>query len=145
MINFYVMDACALIALMNEEEGSKVVEKILADADKDLAKIRMHSVNVLEVYYDLYQRHGKIAADEELVKMRDLPILINGEIDDELIKEAGRLKITYKISLADSFALAEAIIWGGKLVTSDHHEFDIIETKENVEFEWIRPKPQTKK
>jgi predicted nucleic acid-binding protein len=57
---------------------------------------------------------------------------------DKLI-EAGRLKTTYKISLADAIALAEASVSGGILVTADHHEMDKIEQAEpNIKFRWIR-------
>jgi len=34
--------------------------------------------------------------------------------------------------------LAQAKVSGGALLTSDHHEFDVIEGKENIEFVWIR-------
>ena len=52
--------------------------------------------------------------------------------------EAGRLKSKYRISLADSIALAEALILGGELLTCDHHEFDVIKKKEPINFMWIR-------
>ena len=52
--------------------------------------------------------------------------------------EAGRLKATYKISLADSVALAEAFVSGGTLLTADHHELDVIEKHEKIQFQWIR-------
>jgi hypothetical protein len=42
-----------------------------------------------------------------------------------------------KISLADSIALSTAYLLKG-MVTSDHHEFDIIEQKEKISFCWIR-------
>jgi hypothetical protein len=48
------------------------------------------------------------------------------------------LKTSYKISLADSVAFAEASIYGGSLVTADHHEFDSVEKGENINFVWIR-------
>ena len=56
----------------------------------------------------------------------------------EIFTEAGRLKASYKISLADSVALAQTIVSGGALLTADHHEFDAIEKHENIRFEWIR-------
>ena len=56
----------------------------------------------------------------------------------DLFYEAGRLKASYKISFADSFALAQTIILDGTLLTSDHHEFDRIESIEKIKFMWIR-------
>ena len=55
-------------------------------------------------------------------------------------QEAGRLKVAYKISLADSIALAQTLVVDGALLTCDHHEFDIIVGKENIRFAWIRKK-----
>ena len=66
------------------------------------------------------------------------PIEINSEITDEIFNEAGRLKASYKISFADSFALAQAIVSKGDLLTSDHHEFDCMDGIEPVRFHWIR-------
>ena len=39
---------------------------------------------------------------------------------------------------ADSFALAQALVLDGLLLTADHHEFDVIEDKENIKFVWVR-------
>jgi predicted nucleic acid-binding protein len=60
------------------------------------------------------------------------------KLSDKVFTEAGRFKASYKISLADSIALAETSVSGGKLLTADHHEFDIIEKQEKIKFNWIR-------
>ena len=134
----YVLDACALIAALQNEDGADkivdVYEKVLAGE----AELVMHVVNLLEVYYDDYRAHGKEAADKMIAAVKALEIKIITETDDELFFEAGRLKASYKISLADSFVLAQANVLEGILITSDHHEFDVIESKESVRFLWIR-------
>jgi predicted nucleic acid-binding protein len=60
------------------------------------------------------------------------------EISDDIFATAGHLKASYKFSLADSIALAQAMTIGCELLTADHHEFDKIEGKEPVSFNWIR-------
>jgi predicted nucleic acid-binding protein len=82
--------------------------------------------------------YGKERADAILEEIKKSPITIISEITDEVFAKAGRLKASYKISLADSIALAEASASGGTLVTSDHHEFDIIQKSEPIAFYWIR-------
>ena len=77
MNDIIVMDACALIAVLANEEGAEIVRDVI-------------------------------------------------------------LKATYKVSLADSIALAEAVISNGLLMTSGHHEFDAIESAEDIKFYWIR-------
>jgi predicted nucleic acid-binding protein len=98
----------------------------------------MHKANLLEVYYDLYRSHGKEKADLILSEVKKRPITINSEITDKVFSEAGRLKVSYKISFTDSFALAQALVSGGELLTAEHHEFDPIEEKEPIKFNWIK-------
>jgi len=138
MSGIYVMDACALIAFLRNEAGAENVTTVLRNANGGNALIRINGLNLLEVYYDIYRWIGKEKADEKLAMIKKLPIMIQMELTDEVFLEAGRFKASYKISLADSVALAEAIVTGGKLLTADHHEFDVIEGNEKISFCWIR-------
>jgi len=137
MIN-YILDACALLAFLRNEPGADIVATVINSANNDEAGIIMHKMNLLEVFYDLYRTIGKEKAVEIVTKIKKHPITINAEITDEIFYEAGRLKALYKISLADSFALAQALVFNGELLTSDHHEFDSIERLEPIIFRWIR-------
>ncbi|MCL2225313.1 MAG: PIN domain-containing protein [Defluviitaleaceae bacterium] len=134
----YVLDACALMAVLYGEKGASVVKAAFDEADKGTAKIIMHKANLLEVYYDLFRALGKDKADVILSEIKKRSIDINSEISDEFFAVAGRLKATYKISFADSFVLAQSLISGGALLTADHHEFDVIESAENITFAWVR-------
>ena len=138
MSTLYVMDACALLAFLCGETGGPFVRAVLESAYDGKAKIRMNIVNLLEVYYDIYRRVGKPKAAEELAMIKKLPIVIQSKFSNEVFEESARLKASYKISLADSIALAEASVSGGILLTSDHHELDVIEKQEEINFEWIR-------
>jgi PIN domain nuclease of toxin-antitoxin system len=132
------MDACALIASVAGERGSENVHKMLNAAfDRDIVII-MNKITVLEVYYDIYRTYSKENAVKFLNDIKSIPIEINSEITDDLLKEAGRFKVTYKISLADSIVLAEAKINNASIITADHHEFNIIEQSEDIDFFWIR-------
>jgi predicted nucleic acid-binding protein len=77
-------------------------------------------------------------ADVELAMIKKLPVVINREISDELFITAGKLKASYRMSIADSIALAEAFVSDGMLLTADHHELDVVEHCENIKFYWIR-------
>ena len=138
MSNIYVLDACALIALLLHENGADKVAHAYKEASSGNAKIVMNAINLLEVYYDFYRAYNKKTADDMIVHIDASIVRIITEIDKTLIKEAGRFKATYKISLADSFALAQTKIVNGILLTSDHHEFDVIDGKEPIQFRWIR-------
>ncbi|MCL1997442.1 MAG: PIN domain-containing protein [Turicibacter sp.] len=138
MTTHYVMDACALLAAFKNEEGAHVVKEILTNARNGTAKITMHSLNLLEVYYGFYRALDQEEAAKMLNAAEQLPMTINPKITTEMLKEAGRLKATYKVSLADSIALAQAAVLGAKLLTADHHELDIVEQKEPIKFLWVR-------
>ena len=51
----YVIDACALIALINQESGCDVVRDLLKNAESGECHVKMHAVNLCEVYYDCFR------------------------------------------------------------------------------------------
>jgi predicted nucleic acid-binding protein len=134
----YVLDACGLIAFLSDEEGSGKVESILKKAEKHEYVVYMHQINVFEVYYGIYREDGREKADEVYENILNLPVTIIEKLDATVFREAGRLKAVYKISLADSIALAESKIRKAPIVTCDHHEFDVIEKNKELKFYWIR-------
>jgi len=134
----YIFDACALIALLSKEIGYKNVEKIIALSWSKKAVILMHTVNLLEVYYHISKLYNDNLAQIFLTEIKNSPIQLRTEVTEDVIIRAGTLKRQYKLSLADAVGLAETIISGGAFVTSDHHELDVIEKKENIKFVWIR-------
>lgn len=130
----YLLDACALIAFFNKEEGADVVESLFENE----AEIFVSIVNVYEVYYDACRADGEEKAKELLADIEKLPLKIIRNIDKEVIIKAARFKVDFSISLADSIALGLGKELSAKVVTADHHEFDKIEEKESADFYWIR-------
>jgi PIN domain nuclease of toxin-antitoxin system len=135
--DLYVLDACAVIALIKKEMGWKPVFDVLSKTVTGEAKVYMHEINLLEVYYGLYKLCGKEYAEQTIAEVSPFFVTING-LSKAVFSEAGRLKATYKMSLADSVALAETSVLGGGLLTADHHEFDIVDEKESICIHWIR-------
>jgi len=133
-----LLDACALVAFFANEPGGEIVSEILISAIAKSSTIFMHKLNLLEFYYGVLRAYGKTIAEEALAMIADSPIEIIREISDKTFQEAARLKAAYKISLADSIALAEARTQNASLVTCDHHEFDPLEQAEPISFLWIR-------
>ncbi len=134
----WFIDACSIIAFLNDEEGADIVENLLDQATSEENTIFIHEINFLEIYYGVYREGGLELAQETLSKIKDLPVSIVHGLSNEVFNEAGRLKATYKVSLADSVALAETKVRKCELVTADHHEFDIIDEKKELNFLWIR-------
>jgi uncharacterized protein len=134
----YVLDACALIAFLNDEEGADKVEALLAEGMDGSSGIFLHEINLLEIYYGVFRHGGESLAEQTYVRIGNLPLKFVRGLRKNVFKEAGRLKATYRVSLADSMVLAEAMTRGVPLVTCDHHEFDIIEARNELKFSWIR-------
>ena len=138
-MNTYILDACALIAYFSKENAAEVIKEIFKQViDDNNTKVYMNKINLLEVYYDTIKRSNKEKADKMLEFIYKMPIEVIHEISDAAFKKAGELKSKYRISLADSVAIAESITRKAILVTSDHHELEIIEQYENVKVKWYR-------
>jgi predicted nucleic acid-binding protein len=120
------------------EKGSEKIRNLFQKTVDKQAVLMMNKLNFLEVYYKIYRAYGKIEADNLLKTMEQMPITLRDRLTNEVFKEAGRLKSKYKLSLADSIAVAESIINNGSLVTADHHEIGPIENAEKINVTWFR-------
>jgi predicted nucleic acid-binding protein len=134
----YVIDACALIALINRESGHEVVRNLLKKSEDGTVTIAMHVVNLCEVYYDCLRGNSVKVADALLKVVDTMPLTIIDRIDTKLLKEVGKIKATEKVSLADAFAAGLAITLHAQLITSDHHEFEALADKGIVKILWFR-------
>lgn len=118
----YVLDACAMIALLLREAGAEVVWAHLLEKD---ASCFAHSLNLCEVFYDFYRDSGEAAAGEAIEDLKWLGVVERNDLDEMFWREAGTLKGTHRrVSLADCCAIALTKRVGGTLLSSDHHELD---------------------
>jgi uncharacterized protein with PIN domain len=132
----FVFDACAVIALLDNEPGAAVVEALLADENN---RCVIHFLNVCEVFYHVFRR----ADQERAGKLVDILESYGFELADALRptlwQEAGQLKAVWRrVSLVDCFAVALTIEQGATLVTSDHHELDPLAQANLCPFRFIR-------
>jgi len=138
MGGIFVLDACALIALLAGESGAHKVRDIIEQAIYRKILLRMNQVNLLEVYYHVAAVYDQDVADRVIRKIREYPIEIMAGLSKAAFREAGRIKSTYKIPLGDSIAAAECVTAAGTLVTSDHTNFEKLEAAENIAISWFR-------
>jgi predicted nucleic acid-binding protein len=130
-----VFDACALIAYLNDEPGADVITSIFQEG----VDVEMAAINLLEIAYDAIRTTGKRTAANDIINtVLQLPISIRWALDKPLLEAAADWKTKFRISLADSVALALAESRQALLVTSDHHEFDPVEAATAARFLWIR-------
>jgi len=117
----YILDACALLALLNEEfgKGYETVKDLLGIASKGEATMCMSLVNLVEVYYRYIQLKGVAIADAIMEQVKSLPINFIRDISDEVYFETARYKAHYPMSLADAFLCATAKSLSAVIVTKD--------------------------
>lgn len=117
----YVLDACAIIALIRKEDGCSEVRQAL-EAEENVCLI--HALNLCEVYYDCLRCYGVAQAEILLANLTGAGLVIRDDMDMEFWKAAGTLKARGRISLADCFAVTLAAREDARLLTSDRHEFE---------------------
>lgn len=136
----YILDACALLAFYNKEEGADVVVDLLAKAKQKEITIYINAVNLIEVYYDRIRVEGSEKADDIINGIYEsFPISIIESNTPEIIREASYLKAVGRMSFADTILIATAICSNATVVTCDHVELEPVEQKGRVSFLWIRP------
>lgn len=134
----FLLDACAMLAFLADEPGAAEVERLLRAADNGTARVFAHRINILEVYYNILRGEGAPQAEATLQTLAKLPVTQIDTLSLPVLREAGRLKARFKVSLADAVALAEARTRHATLVTADHHEMDALDQAGEVKFLWIR-------
>ena len=134
----HVLDACAVLAHLYDEEGAEQVSRLYLEHCDGEARLGIHAWNVCEVYYHMLKVGGGEMAESMLRDLAGLEIHIERTTDDVFIRRAARFKASHNVALADAAALALATISGARLVTCDHHDFDAVDAAGTVSFHWIR-------
>ena len=122
----YILDACALLAFLNDEEGAEKIEDLLNQSAASDISVSMSIINLFEVYYGELRDKGDEIAQIVLDMVQHYSIKVVNTVSERVFHEAARLKATYKMSIADCIGLATAIEHSGKFVSSDHHELEAV-------------------
>ena len=115
----YLLDACALLAIFNDESEKETVLDLLQQARIGAIRLSMSIVQLLEVYYNCIYFSGANKARGIIESILAEPITIIESISHDVMYEAGRFKTFYYMSLADSIAAATAKSLGASIVTKD--------------------------
>lgn len=127
-----VIDSWALLCYLQREPGHEEMIDILSEASVR-SPLLMCVVNWGEVQYTAIRRLGEAAAVAVEDVVRSLPIEII-DADQDLTREAARLKARVKMSYADCFAAALAVRRKAALYTGDP-EFKAVE--KDVRIAWL--------
>jgi len=131
-----VLDACAVIALVKNEQGADIVEEYLLNDDYECM---IHGVNICEVYYGFFRSESEAFAQEIVYKLQKSGVIIDDDMTMNFWQQVARYEATItRISLADCFALALASRESAVLVTSDRKEFEPVVPLNICQINFIR-------
>jgi PIN domain nuclease of toxin-antitoxin system len=126
-----VLDAWAVLAVLNDEPAAERVEKAVAE---DIGVISW--INLGEVLFRAIPRRGERRA-MEAVRAVSRRLRVE-EVDGELVIDAARLKAAHRLSYADAFCVATAQRHDALLYTGDP---EILALKDVVELADLRQAP----
>ncbi|HEY6329355.1 MAG TPA: PIN domain-containing protein [Blastocatellia bacterium] len=89
----YVMDACAMIALLLGEPGEEIVWARLLEQD---SACFAHSLNLCEVFYDFRRDSGEAEAIGAIDDLRSLGVVERSDLDEKFWRQAGELKSVHR-------------------------------------------------
>ena len=128
-----VFDSESVLAFYLAEEGGDVVRDCLEKVQNGEAEGYMSVITLTEIYYILCRVNHKLAEEKErnlrLYGLKVVPVK-----DDDLWREAARIKCGHALSLADAFAAATAKVCKAKLIVGSDKEFNEL----NIELLRIR-------
>ena len=118
--SIYLLDASALMTLLEDEDGAGRVEEILLRGF-----VLVPFVALLEVYYITLQERGETAAMQRHEMIKRLPATLLWQMDEPVLLAAARFKASQRISLADAIVAGFASVYGAVLVHKDP-EFEVL-------------------
>jgi predicted nucleic acid-binding protein len=131
-----LLDTSAIIAFIEDEPGADQVDNALIAADAGLLHLYCCFVTLTEVDYITRQERGEIIADQRMRDLRNLPIQWIHS-DDALCSAAAKLKAACRISFADAFVAAAAMLLDATLV---HKDPEFLPLKPNLKQTALPPK-----
>jgi PIN domain nuclease of toxin-antitoxin system len=145
-----VMDACALIAYLEDEQGADIIDQLIRDQSNQCVA---HGVSLSEVYsFYLRTFSAQDAADAIELLGTDAGIAAKTDMDEAFWKDVGTVRAQilstvktpatggcHKISLGDCFPIALARKSPGEVVTSDHDHFEHVKNAGYCQVFFFRP------
>lgn len=128
-----VLDTWAVIAYLEDEPSGQQIADLIAGAHEEGIPVYICVVNAGEVWYIIAREISEEEANNSLKELHDLRIqFVNA--DWEITLEAARFKSKIKMSYADCYAAALAMVKKADLVTGDS-EFKAI--GDQVKIQWV--------
>ncbi|MGV6851028.1 MAG: PIN domain-containing protein [bacterium] len=126
----YVLDTSALMTLRDDEAGADVVADLLSQCQTGDAKCFACFMSLMEIFYRVWKDESEADGRLAYEQCKALPITWVHE-SPELLEKAVMVKATGRVSLADAWIAATALLEGATLVHKDP-EFGSVECLQQV-------------
>lgn len=121
----YLLDTSALLTLRDNESGAEHVAELLYQAASGEGKGLICFISLMEVLYWVWKDEGELEGRLALEQVQSLPLTIIHE-SPPLLEKAAAIKATHRLSLANAWIGAAALLEGATLVHKDP-EFDCLD------------------
>ncbi|MFZ1983351.1 MAG: PIN domain-containing protein [Desulfatitalea sp.] len=114
----YLLDTSALLTLRDDEPGADQVAGLLLQAQKGESSCKICFISLMELFYRVWKDENESAGRLAYEQCRALPIEIIHE-SESLLEHSAQIKAIHRVSLADAWIGAAALLEGATLVHKD--------------------------
>ena len=118
MAERYVLDTSAILAFLGGEPGADRVERLLGGARAGRHEVFACAITFMEVFYTAMRVHGEDTAVRLVALIKAWPLEWVYP-DEKILLQAGRLKASHRLSVADALIAAVARMRAATLVHKD--------------------------
>ena len=126
----YVFDTSALLTLRDNESGAEQVADLLYQAEQKKIRAVICFMSLMEVLYRVWKDEGAQEARLAYEQVQSLPLTIIHE-SSSLLEKAAAIKAGERLSLADAWIAATAVLENAILVYKDP-EFDQLQCRQMI-------------
>jgi predicted nucleic acid-binding protein len=106
------------LAFTDQEEGAEQVERLLDAARANTCRLEACSISLMESYYLALRETGEDEAARLVALVKSWP-MVWVYPDERTLLQAGKLKASYRLSVADALIAAVAKLHQARLVHKD--------------------------
>jgi len=129
----FILDACAMLAYLNNENGAGVIGEILERGIRDEVKIFITAMDLADIFYIVLKKEGHDKALKTILLIKNLPVECVG-LDEPLLMLAGEIRVQFPLTLGDALVAALAKTRKAKVITGDN---DFKSLEKEIECVWI--------
>lgn len=132
MAERFTLDTSAIIAYFADEPGAETLERLLERAEAGRVALFASFVTYMEVLYRVWQQRGERGGKLAYLRLKALPVR-RFDLTEGLLLRAARVKASHRLSFADAWIAATAIVTNSRLVHKDPEFRPLASTVELLE------------